>query len=49
MRPEAILKDLGVLFRKEDKMRTRLEFLTSNEVDPILPWMVKCPQQVIQK
>lgn len=47
--PEAILKDLDIFRRGADKIKLRIAFLVECEIDYILPWMIKCPENVIKR
>lgn len=39
---ENILHDLNVVARSEKVIEERLECLKTNEVHPVMPWMIKC-------
>lgn len=47
--PEALLKDMDIFRRGVNRLESRIAFLAENEVDSILPWMVKCPQNIIKR
>lgn len=47
--PEALLKNLDIFCRGANKIKSRIAFLADSQVDCILPWMVSCPENVINR
>lgn len=47
--PENILRDLNVLARAEDVIKERLEYLKMCGIERVMPWMIKCQDQVLHR
>lgn len=47
--PEFILRDLDLLARAENKIKSRIEYLKMNGIGHIMPWMVKCDVRILDK
>lgn len=46
---EAILRDLDIFRRSEEKLQKRFAFLSKNNIGRILPWMVKSSDETIER
>lgn len=49
MQPERILKDLRCLRISKNAMVKRLQMLSDNGVKDVMPWMVKCKENVFSR
>lgn len=47
--PEYILRDLDILARDENKIKARIEYLQSCNINHVMPWMLKCVDRVLHR
>ncbi|XP_055296608.1 transcription termination factor, mitochondrial-like [Sitodiplosis mosellana] len=47
VKPDHILRDMNVLFRAKEVIEGRLEFIKKCGIERVMPWMIKCDDQVL--
>lgn len=44
-----LLKDLSSLARSKQAIEKRLKYVHEADIDKIMPWMVKCDENILQR
>lgn len=47
--PDNILRDLTVLDKSDDIIKSRLKILSTNHIKHIMPWMLKCDEDKFER
>lgn len=46
---EYILRDMNVLARAKEVIEDRLNFIKKCDIERVMPWMIKCDDQVLMR